>query len=54
MLLFLYLGWGLYSFPIAMCIANLPYNSWKWTVKAYRLLNMNNYNHKAALTHAKL
>lgn len=42
MLLFLHLGWGLYSFPVAMCLANLPYNSWKWVAVAYKLLKSDN------------
>lgn len=32
------LGMGLYAFPLSMICANLPYNSWKWTYEAYKLL----------------
>ena len=38
MFLLIYLGFGLYSFPIAMCLGNIPYNSWKWPVETYKLL----------------
>lgn len=38
MFIFLHLGMGLYSFPIAMCLSNLPYNSWKWVYEAYKLM----------------
>lgn len=31
-------GFGLYSFPIAMCCGSLPYNSWKWPLVCYKLL----------------
>lgn len=38
MFIFASLGLGIYSFPLAMILANLPYNSWKWPYEAYRLL----------------
>lgn len=33
-----YLDFGIYSFPLAIVLANLPYNSWKWPLYAYRML----------------
>lgn len=38
MFVFVNLNMGIYSFPIAMVCANLPYNSWKWPVYAYNML----------------
>ena len=41
MFVFCNLNFGIYGFPLAMVCANLPYNSWKWTWEAYKLLYMN-------------
>ena len=38
MFIFATLGMSIYSFPLAMVLANLPYNSWKWPYEAYKLL----------------
>ena len=38
MVIFLKLGFGLYSFPLSMCLGSLPYNSWKWPLECYKLL----------------
>lgn len=38
MIILSHLEWGIFAFPAAMILANLPYNSWKWTLKTYQLL----------------
>lgn len=38
MIVFLNNNLGLYSFPLAMVCANLPYNSWKWVWETYKIL----------------
>lgn len=38
MIVFAKCGLGLYTFPLAMVIANIPYNSWKWVFEAYKIL----------------
>lgn len=34
-------GLNIYSFPLAMVLANLPYNSWKWPLYTYNMLKKN-------------
>lgn len=37
-LLFIFLNWGIISFPLGLICGSLPYNSWKWPLLTYRML----------------